>query len=326
MKIKQIFENQANFDRMAKDPRTSKLLSITFKQDHTIPPRVLAKLGPKPTDEEIVKEFGHLVNQVLSNTTYGDVSQDGKFDEWITRQYMNGSFEFEDLSGQASDTLGAWKALSKRGLLDEKYQDFNKFTLGQLQQIVRKYSNELQRIANQEKLEQAKRGAKGIILIDNDRFTVAIPVNYGACYVFNNAQGVQATFCTGGSSGLDWFKRYADEGPILMVIDKANLDDIKGKWQIHAPTNQIVDSTQRNRYSNPAAEFGELFPGLMNDITKAMKSKAQEIHDASKVVPNNSKGYDVDKAIQQLREKFPAAFTEPADQEKADNGQSRLEI
>ena len=312
MKIVQLFENQQNFKKASEDPRVSKLLSIAFRQDRTIPHNTLAKLGPKPDDKSIVLALGDLIDQAFSSTDYGDISKDGKFDDYVLRQYMNGEVDYEDISGEVADALGKWKALSKRGLLQPKHQDFNKFkNISRIQTLMaaEPYRDILASIADQEKLEKMKRDAKSITLIDNDRYFVAIPMNYGACYMFNNAQGTQATFCTGGSSGATWFSRYADEGPIITVFDKENMDDINGKWQIHAPTNQIVNARQTNRYSNPDGQFGRLFPGLMVKIVKSMTSKAEEINKASKIIPGNRNGYDVGQATQQLASKFPNAFT-----------------
>jgi hypothetical protein len=328
MKIIQLLESQQSWQKIKKDPRASKLISIAFRQDHTIPKNVLAKLGPKPSDDDIVEEFGRLVDSALSNTNYGDISKDGKFDDWIARQYMNGFLEYEDISGEAGDALGAWKALSIRGLLQPEHQDFNRFRdLSYIQKLVRlsAYSSLLQKIADAEKIEKAKRDAKSVTLIDNDRFYVAIPMNYGACYVFNNAEGYQASFCTGGSSGLNWFNRYADEGPIITVFDKTNIDDINGKWQIHAPTQQCVNARQTNRYNGPQ-QFGELFPGLMIDIAAAMKNKAEEIHKASKIVPNLPQGYDVGKSIDQLHSNLSKAFTPVIDPKQAALDPNRQEV
>lgn len=312
MKIIQLQENIQNFKKASKDPRVSKLLSIAFKQDKTLPYNSLAKLGPRPTDEEIVLELGNLIDSAFASTNYGDISREGKFDDWIMRQYMNGEVDYEDISGEAGDALGAWKALSIRGLLKPEHQDFNRFkNLERIQNLVASplYRDMLIRISDAEKLEKMKRDATFVTLVDNDRYYVAIPMNYGACYTFNNAQGIQASFCTGGSSGASWFARYADEGPIITVFDKENMDAINGKWQIHAPTNQIVNARQSNRYGNPDREFGRLFPGLMIDITKAMSKKAEEINKQSKIIPNNRNGYDVQQAIEMLSSKFPQAFT-----------------
>jgi hypothetical protein len=318
MKIQQLYESPQNFKKASEDPRVSKLLGIAFKQDRTIPHNTLAKLGPKPDDKSIVLALGDLIDQAFSSTDFGDISKDGKFDDYVLRQYMNGELDYEDISGEAADALGKWKALSKRGMLQPEHQDFNRFkNIARIQALMagQPYREMLAQIADQEKLEKMKRDAKSITLIDNDRYFVAIPMNYGACYMFNNAQGTQASFCTGGSSGAQWFLRYADEGPIITVFDKENMDDINGKWQIHAPTNQIVNARQTNRYGGDE-QFGQLFPGLMVEIVKAITSKAEEINQASKIIPGLRNGYDVGQATQQLANKFQGAFTLRPDQIK----------
>lgn len=318
MKIEQLLESPQNFKKASEDPRVSKLIGIAFKQDRTIPHNTLAALGPKPDDKSIVLALGDLIDQAFSSTDFGDISRDGKFDDYILRQYMNGELDYEDISGEAGDALGKWKALSKRGMLQPEHQDFNRFkNISRIQALMagQPYREMLAQIADQEKLEKMKRDAKSVTLIDNDRYFVAIPMNYGACYMFNNAQGTQASFCTGGSSGAQWFLRYADEGPIITVFDKENMDDINGKWQIHAPTNQIVNARQTNRY-NGDTQFGQLFPGLMFDIVKSMNNKAEEINHASKIIPGLRNGYDVGQATRILPSKFPNAFTAPPDQVK----------
>lgn len=318
MKIQQLLESPQNFKKASEDPRISKLIGIAFMQDHTIPYNTLAKLGPKPDYKSIVLALGDLIDQAFSRTDFGDISRDGKFDDYILRQYMSGDLNYEDISGEAGDALGKWKALSKRGMLKPEHQDFNRFkNLARLQTVMAgsPYREMLAQIRDQEKLEIMKRDAKSVTLIDNDRFFVAIPMNYGACYMFNNAQGTQATFCTGGSSGGDWFQKYAAQGPMITIFDKKNLDDINGKWQIHAPTSQIVNARQTNKY-NGEEQFGQLFPGLMVDIVKAMTNKAEEIKQASKIVPGLKKGYDVGADTQLLQNKFQRAFTLKPDQIK----------
>ena len=132
-------------------------------------------------------------------------------------------------------------------LLKEKDQDFNRFkNLRQLQAIIqsREYRDELRRIKDAETIEKHKREKKEITLIDNDRFLVTLPLNYGACYTFNNSEGYQASFCTGSSSGLRWFQNYAPDGPIISIVDKHNHEDVNGKWQMHGPTGQMNNGNQ----------------------------------------------------------------------------------
>ena len=305
MKLNQIVL-EANVAAKLKDPKTIKMLSIAMRHDGTLPKAKVAALGPRPTDDEVLKLWSELLDASMQSTDYGDISQDGKFDEWLTRMYINGVADYEDINGEGGDALGAWKALSVRGKLQEPHQDFNKFkNLRQIQAIIqnRDYRNELNKIKDAEVIEKHKREKKETTLIDDERFLVTVPYNYGSCYNFNNAHGFNASFCTGSSSGATWFNRYADDGPIISVFDKANGDDVNGKWQIHAPTNQTNNGNQTVRKDE---KFAELFPGLMKRIADAIQANADELKKNSTEIVSG--GYDAAKAVTDLKNKFPMSY------------------
>jgi hypothetical protein len=316
MRLAQVI-TEANIAAKLKDPKMIKMLGIAMRHDGSIPKNKIAALGTNPTDEQTVKLWSDLLDDSLRSTDYGDLSQDGKFDEWLTRMYTNGIADFEDINGEGGDALGAWKALSIRGKLKEPHQDFNKFkTLRQIQQIVRDrdYQNELRKIKDAEVIEKHKREKKELTLIDNDRFLVTMPFNYGACYTFNNSQGYQASFCTGSSSGLRWFERYAPDGPIVSIIDKDNIDNVNGKWQMHAPTGQMNNGDQSLSYSRGDEKFAEMFPGLMKKIVAAIQSKAAEIKDGSKDIVAG--GYDANSAVDDIKRRLPNSFNSDAKEEE----------
>jgi len=325
MRITQLFE--ANVAAKIKDPKTIKQIRIAMSHDSTLPRAAVARLGPKPDDQSILALWSTLLDKSLSNTQYGDISQDGKFDEWLTRLYINGQIDYEDMNGEGGDALGAWKALSIRGRLKEKDQDFNKFkSLRQIQRITndREYRDELRRIQDSETIEKHKREKKEITILDNERFLVTVPMNYGACYTFNNSHGFRASFCTGSSSGLTWFNRYADDGPIVSIFDKEHADDVNGKWQMHAPTDQLNNGDQSISRSRGDAKFAELFPGLMKEIIKALKAHAAEIKANSEDIVRG--GYDVDKAAKDIEQKFPLSYAsgkEPEPEPEEEPGQER---
>ena len=324
MRLLQIFE--ANVAAKIKDPKTIKMLSIAMRHDGTLPKAKVAALGPRPTDDEILKLWSELLDASLQSTDYGDISQDGKFDEWLTRMYINGVADYEDINGEGGDALGAWKALSVRGKLQEPHQDFNKFkNLRQIQAIIqnRDYRNELNKIKDAEVIEKHKREKKETTLIDDERYLVTIPYNYGSCYNFNNAHGFNASFCTGSSSGATWFNRYADDGPIISVFDKANSDDVNGKWQLHAPTNQINNGNQTIRKDE---KFAELFPGLMKRIADAIQANADELKKNSTEIVSG--GYDAAKAVSDLKNKFPMSYNSGKEEEpeQDDNGPGAFNV
>lgn len=310
-----------------KDPKLAKMLAIAVRHDRTFPRNEIADMGPRPTVADYVQAWSKLVNQTLAKNDYGDLSKEGKFDSWLLKLYNNHAIDYEDLNGEGGDALGAWQALSTRGLLKKPDQDFNKFpSIRSLQQAMEKdeYRNTLRRIKDAEALEKHKRTRKEIVLLDNDRFHVIMPLNYGACYTFNNQTGHMSNFCTGGSSGLNWFNNYAPNGPIISIIDKQNIENKNGKWQLHAPTSQLVNSSQDQRYNRTGAdlEFSKRFPGLMKEIVKAILTKASEVKTSSKEI-SPPDGYDVREAAKQIVAKFPQSYKSvsgaPGKEEVPDN-------
>ena len=302
---------EANVAAKIKDPSIIKRLGIAMKHDSTLPKASIAKLGPKPDDQSILALWSTMLDKSLSSTDYGDLSQDGKFDEWLTRLYINGAADYEDINGEGGDALGAWKALSIRGKLKPAHQDFNKFkALRQIQQIVRDrdYQSELRKIKDAEVIEKHKREKKEVTLVDNERFLVVMPFNYGACYTFNNSNGYQANFCTGSSSGLSWFERYSPEGPIISIFDKENPDNKDGKWQMHMPTNQLQNGDQDRRGDMRWNDerFAELFPGLMKQIVDGMTANAEDIKTSSQDIVKG--GYDVAAAVADIKKKAPLSY------------------
>jgi hypothetical protein len=302
MKIRQLF-TEANVAAKIKDPKIIKQIAIAMRHDGTLPKASVAKLGPRPSEQDTLTLWSIILDKALSNTKYGNISQDGKFDDWLTRLYINGVVDYEDIDGEGGDALGGWKALSIRGKLKPEHQDFNKYgSLRQIQNIInnRAYSDELRKIQDAEVIEQHKRDRKEIVILDDERFLAVVPMNYGSCYTFNNAHGFQASFCTGSSSGHTWFNRYADDGPIVSIFDKENPDDVNGKWQMHAPTRQMNNGNQQIRGDK---EFADRFPGLMSKIIAGLEANAEEIHNSSDHIVRG--GYDMTKAISDIKTTFP---------------------
>ena len=309
--------NEVNIaDKIMKDPNRAKMLSIAWKHDQTLPPAELSKLGPKPDEKAVAEEWSRMLEQKLSHTNFGDISRDFKFADWLTKLYVNGAADWEDISGEGGDALGAWHALSTRGLLDKQHQDLNSYkTLKKLQASVvnnQKYQAELKRIRNAAEIAKMKKDARELTIIDDDRYWVSVPFNYGACYVFNTT-GHISTFCTGGSSGRDLFRSYSVQGMLVMIIDKQNVNNEDGKWQMQASSGQFYNSTQRNRYDR-GERFGEMFPGLMRRIIAALQQKASAIHDMSLQLIGPP-GYNIPHEIAQIKEKFPKSLTKDKNQQ-----------
>lgn len=321
MKLRRTITEANIAPKILADPRLSKMLVLAMRHDPTIPRTKIAKLGPRVTDAELIQLWSDILDDSLSRTKYGDLSRDGKFDQWLTRLYTNHTLNYEDVNGEGGDALGAWKALSIRSLLDPKDQDFNKFTsLEKLQETIRKpkYAAELRKMEDAEKLAKIKRDAKQEILIDDERFTVFVPLNYGSTYYFNNGEGITASFCTGSSSGQYWFEKYSKDGPIVCILDKKNMDKQKGKWQMHSATSQLNDALQQNDKSKSDEEFSELFPGLMKRIVKELNANSEELKTKSKDLDLARGGWNLAEETSRIKRKYPLSYSSKSGAEEDD--------
>lgn len=319
MKFAQVFTEADISDKISKDPSKSKRLAIAWRHDSTIPRDIVSSMGPEPRkpedyknwEKKLVKQWSDMLETALSRTNYGDLSRDMKYADYLTTLFIDGSSNWEDISGEGGDALGAWHALSIRSKLQPKHQDLRKFThLHDLQQVMRhtqEYTYMLAQIRNQEHIDKMKRESKQVVLIDDDRFYVMIPLNYGSCYVFNNTGNI-SNYCTGSSNGLYWFNDYSPKGAIVSIIDKQNMQNDDGKWQFHLPTGQLVNSHQDNRHNLGWNDkhFATLFPGLMRRIAEAMIAKSDEISEKSKEIYPG--GYDAAKEVSAIKSKLPISY------------------
>ena len=321
MKIQDIITEANIYRKLEKDPQKLKMLWVSMRHDGTLPISAMGRLGPRPTPEQMGQTWSELLDTTLANAPTGDYSRDGKFDDWLTKLYIDQDFNWEDLTGQAVDALATWKALSNRGVLDDADKDFNKFrSLRLLNAVVRKekYADEVKRWKNAAMINKMKAEREDLVLIDDDRFYVAVPFNFGACYYMGHiGGGVIPTWCTGSSTGSSWAKQYIDQGLMMTVLDKKNMSDINGKFQLHASSHQIRNS---NQSENSDDLFSNLFPGLMKRIVAAVTKNAGKLEELS--LKNTGKAYNIPREIELLKNRFPLSWqsTNPEDEELLDVG------
>jgi hypothetical protein len=293
------------------------MLWVAMRHDGTLPIAAMGRLGPRPTPEQMGQTWSELLDSTLANAPTGDYSRDGKFDDWLTKLYIDQDFNWEDLTGQAVDALATWKALSNRGVLDSADRDFNKFrSLRLLNAVVRKdkYADDVKRWKESAMIEKMKAEREDLVLIDDDRFYVAAPFNFGACYYLGHiGGGVIPTWCTGSSTGTRWAEQYIRDGLMLTMLDKQNLNSMNGKFQIHATSNQIKNG---NQSENSDKLFADLFPGLMKRIVAAVAKNAGKLEELS--LKNTGRTYDIPREIELLKVKFPQSWQSisPEDEEQ----------
>lgn len=303
-----------------KDP--NKLLAIKLWSDETVPLRKLVAAGRfNPQDPSSTQKFANIWYETLrdsfSNTDALNLTRQSDYKgavAWLTQQYIRGGQEFEDCTSQTTDNIAMWARLKHQPnisqLIGRPYPtDINQFeTIGDLNYFmnsdkIRALTSELK---NRAKIERLKRNVREIVLIDNDRFKVSIPLNYGACYLFNNEVGITARYCTGSSSGQHWFENYAKQGIIIEILDKQNANSVNGKWQIHSATKQFknahqsmsayVDTPNGRSVISSVQYFNMHYSNLMNEIFAAMINAREEIERAT--------GHSVDAEIARIKEQL----------------------
>jgi hypothetical protein len=343
--MKQINEAQV-IKKLLGNEQDMRRIALAMRHDETLPRMVLVRLGQRPTDIQMAEAWSQLLDNMLSNTNFGDLSASGKFDMFVTRLYMNGQADYETLHGELADTLGSWLALSRRRwsendlsaltrlagsdyvqsekirvgdpVLAPQDQDFNKFT--STRSLIRavsdiRYRTMLHQLKDAERIKKLKKNSRSVVLMDDDRYWAAVLLNFGACYVFNFEIGVAANFCTGSSNGESWFQRYADDSMIVAFIDKKNVNSNDGKWQFHAASNQLKNANQQ---AGGDERFAQLFPGMMQHIAYAIESHAAEIKQQSHAsylageLPRLPNGYNAVQEVKLIAEKFPRSWASEA--------------
>lgn len=286
------------------DPKTKKLLPIALMHDATLPFNLLSMVGKRPTEEQALNFLEQIITKSVNNSEYGDPEIINKYGPWLVRQYSNGVLNYEDINGEI-DTLGKFYALSRRGWLKPEHNDLNRFpNLTKLSMVLSaNYAPMLRKIADEEKLQRMKKTAKAFTIIDDDNYLAQIPLSYGACYLFNNAMGVPASYCT-GSSSTHWFDSYAKDGIILQVFNKKKPNLDTSKYQIHAPSNQIKSASQSGSNSGDS-KFAKNFPGLLPKILEELSLKATEFKRVAAEVGFN---YNVKSQIDKIAKLMPKSM------------------
>lgn len=305
-----------------KDP--NKMLAIRLWGDSTTPIREVAKLGKlslnNPQDTAKLADIWYRsLEHALSDNGMLDVTQRPEFKgamNWLTNRYISGELNYEDMTSRAVDAVAFWLRLKyqpdiekiNRGLYPSDANSFRSvdhmisfISQAKFREFGKKFKDLVA-------ISKAKRGAEEIVLQNDDKFKISIPLNYAACYVFNVEDGARANYCTGSSSGRENFPYYAGRGILINVLDKTVGNDPNGKWQIHAPSGQFYNAWQQparinKRYYSGPTYFKIVYPGLMQHIVDLINAQTDNI--------KNQTGFDAASQVTQLKRAFPAAFQIP---------------
>lgn len=310
-------------------PSPAKMIKLAILHDWSFPPIILAKIGPSGKPEEYLEAWSQLLDYKLENAAYGNIAQGQKFDKLVTDIYMKGFVGFEDLSARIIDPLSGLFALLNNNKLKPEHRNFTELHPTMLADIINtpEYSDFLIKTKLKAEISKHKKESKQHILIDNDRFLVFLPFNYGSCFTFNYMGDIIANYCTGSSNGLGYFNSYSRETYIICIFDKQNEKygpirndpnykyDAKFQLCVGGTYQEIKNARQESGYSTDT-HFAKIFPGLLKKIIRELGSQKESILQAAKEAGFRDKG--IDRLIQDLKIKMPRSYEteEPKEKEK----------
>lgn len=292
MMLNHLFEDVFT-DRLKNEPKLVKMLSIAMKHDDTLPSAVFGALGVNPSPERTIEIWAKLLAK-MNNFDGRPLSADGKFYGWVTKIYAAGSVNWENLYSRARDHIDSYYLLQRRNLLKPAHMDLNAFgSYGEFETAMTGYRGVLKKIKEEERIKNLTKDAKSITILDNDKYVVVVPLNYGASCKFARSEGEFANWCTGTTSSDHYFGHYSRQGPLVIFYAK---DDPRAKYQLHAPSDQFKDI--KDEEINRKA-FAQKYPDAMNDIVNGLMQHVAELG-------QHWKG--MDQQISLFKSKFASAF------------------
>ena len=317
-----------------KNPSKERIFALAnaIRHDHTFPKKALAALGPDPKPEALIAAWGNIIDQALSNNQMGDLSSDGKLDNWLINLYTGGHTDYEEITAESGRAMGLWVKLltmNKRtpdqpdpanphrtipghAILDasgkpipvlkpehRKLENFKSLSALRTAMSTQEYQDIFNQLKKKYEDDAAMKSAldsvNQVVLINDDRFFVAALLSYGSTYVFARRFGYFGDYCTGqpAPSGQSYFDTYSKRGIIIGIMDKHS-NDKNSKWQMLAVDPQLYNAPQERRNNAHANDevFAHLFPGLMSRIIQALEEKGPEINEAAKDITKERPGPD----------------------------------
>ena len=308
--------------RVMNDKKLVPALAQTVRDDAVVNP---ASFPPgsknnfkKASDEEVAHWFLENLDNIERAGYEGAVySRDGANSDWITRRYIAGSHNWEDITGVLNMNLFDWYALKNRDALDTNHQQISKFT--SIRQIgsymVTHYRQELEQTRDAAKNAAKDKLAKAIPLVDNEDYKIFCTLNrIAGCKLGRGTQ-----WCTANTTTDQHYHRYSNEAMLFQLFPKnpeqvSKTSGFNGrktegseKYQFGADNNgsfmDIADDPV------PKNVVRTKFPYLYSDLVDALTKNKSKIDTAIEklsadptlqTTDTKVKNYNVDDEIRKL--------------------------
>ena len=174
--------------------------------------------------------------------------EDGKNIVWLARQYAEGQFKLEDISG-----LRLSLELFRKNLRNIQKKDLNAYkNLGEFYDAVEPFRDgkeaalSAKELAKQTKLKGAEK------IVDKPNFKVISPKTEEAACLY----GAGTTWCTAATKSENRFEHYHAKGPLYIIMTKIGGKD--RKWQFHVENNEYKQENDQDISKSDIAALSKM--------------------------------------------------------------------
>lgn len=284
MKILSIIQESFQGEKVLQDPRLVRGIALHFSMDHTVSPQLRAQMGRRPDvrgerqaedkkrqdawDQRVAEMFVRVLDQWDERARKRKMAynvQPGQYDQWMARVYAAGGTSWEDLEARAPAALYGLNLLTRKKKIDARHADVNRYiSVSQLERYLdTHYSRVLDDLRKDDELERLSRDAQAIKLADTDQYLLLAVVNRGAACKY----GKGTRWCTSSISSDNYFKRYQEDSPLFILLDKQNGE----KYQWHFTSNQFMDAADSR--ASPE-KIRRQYPELQRDLLQGIAANA----------------------------------------------------
>jgi hypothetical protein len=187
--------------------------------------------------------------------------------KWFLKVYSEGGILYEDFQA-AVTSLISYIFLKRRNLIDSRHTLEKITSYRTLAEYLRAHYKEiLDTDLSYIRWTIRSKGHKEIVLVDNDRYAIYIPLNHEAgIFLAKN----ETDWCTTWSSPTN-YNKYTNQGPLIVIHPKYKTDEI---YEFHPWSNQFMK--KNNTKEHPKIIKSEM-PNLLSDIVLGYRNHRELI-------------------------------------------------
>jgi GNAT superfamily N-acetyltransferase/2'-5' RNA ligase len=196
--------------------------------------RYFADLGvTQPVDAGV-----DLPEKIINELKKSDPTANFEYTAWLTGNYARGDIgAFKEIPQKIAPLLVRFNDLKKGKYLDASERDIGRIKgAAQLTQVIEKYAEVVAESERKKKAEREKQlftEGKATLFYDDGNIKIIIPNTEEAAIYF----GINTKWCTAASEGMNHFQNYAEDGPLYIILFKAE----NRRYQFHFPSAQFMD-------------------------------------------------------------------------------------